>query len=190
MLLPGQQPGGRDPAPGPLRIVQRFVNTVDLEHGHDEWPDAERLAGFLAEQGLAGGAVEVADADVRRAVELREAIRTLLRVNNGLPPQPGAAAVIEHAARAAQLTVVMEPGDGAALLVAQAPGVDGALGHVVATMFSCMADGSWARLKACRRDVCRWAFYDHSRNRSGAWCAMAICGNRTKTRSYRRRREA
>jgi predicted RNA-binding Zn ribbon-like protein len=189
MLLPGQQPGGREPAPGPLRIVQRFVNTVDLEHGNEEWPDAERLAGFLAEQELGSG-LAVTDADLRRAIELREAIRALLRANNGLPPQPGAAAVIEHAARAAQLTVVMEPDGSGALLMAQAPGVDGALGQVVATMFTCMADGSWRRLKACRRDVCRWAFYDHSRNRSGAWCTMAICGNRTKTRSYRRRREA
>ena len=77
---------------------------------------------------------------------------------------------------------------GTASLVPQAPGMDGALGGIVAIAYAAMADGSWRRLKACRRDVCQWAFYDHSRNRSGAWCAMAICGNRTKTRGYRRRR--
>jgi predicted RNA-binding Zn ribbon-like protein len=50
-----------------------------------------------------------------------------------------------------------------------------------------MTDGTWKRLKACRNHGCRWAFYDYSKNRSGSWCSMQLCGNRTKTRSYRRR---
>jgi predicted RNA-binding Zn ribbon-like protein len=53
-----------------------------------------------------------------------------------------------------------------------------------------MVDGSWSRLKACRNHGCRWAFYDYSRNRSASWCSMQLCGNRTKTRTYRRRRGA
>ena len=44
----------------------------------------------------------------------------------------------------------------------------------------------WPRLKACRQ--CGYAFFDRSKNRSAAWCAMSICGNRTKNRTYRRRR--
>jgi predicted RNA-binding Zn ribbon-like protein len=51
-----------------------------------------------------------------------------------------------------------------------------------------MLDGSFARLKACRN--CRWSFYDYSPNRSATWCSMQICGNRTKTRAYRRRKKA
>ncbi|MGH2778535.1 MAG: CGNR zinc finger domain-containing protein, partial [Actinomycetota bacterium] len=31
------------------------------------------------------------------------------------------------------------------------------------------------------------AFYDHSKNRSGKWCTMRVCGNRAKTRAYRER---
>ncbi len=49
-----------------------------------------------------------------------------------------------------------------------------------------MVDGTWSRLKACRQ--CEWAFYDWSKNRSGRWCAMSVCGNRTKVRAYRARR--
>jgi predicted RNA-binding Zn ribbon-like protein len=67
-------------------------------------------------------------------------------------------------------------------------GVDGAFGRIVAIVFKAMLDGSWARLKACRQ--CGWAFYDTSKNRSGSWCSMQICGNRTKTRAYRRRKAA
>src|SRR3712207_8580100 len=41
------------------------------------------------------------------------------------------------------------------------------------------------RLKACPWDSCQWAFYDQSRNRSGVWCNMAVCGNRAKVAAHR-----
>jgi predicted RNA-binding Zn ribbon-like protein len=63
----------------------------------------------------------------------------------------------------------------------------GALGHIVGELALSMTDGTWERLRVCRRDVCRWAFYDASRNRSGHWCSMAVCGNRTKGRRFRAR---
>ena len=50
-----------------------------------------------------------------------------------------------------------------------------------------MEAGTWLRLKACRNYTCRWAFYDHSKNRSGHWCTMSVCGNRQKSRGYRQR---
>jgi predicted RNA-binding Zn ribbon-like protein len=185
MLLPGHEPGDRAPAPGRLRVVQLFVNTYNQELPGDRIGSAEGLAEFCAEHELAAGG-GAAPGDVGRAIELREALRLLLMANNGHPPDADAAAVVEHAARAAQLGLRLAA-DGTAELVPQAPGMDGALGAIVAIAYAAMSDGSWLRLKACRRDVCQWAFYDHSRNRSGAWCAMAICGNRTKTRGYRRR---
>ena len=44
------------------------------------------------------------------------------------------------------------------------------------------------RLKICPN--CHWLFLDRSRNRSRAWCDMAVCGNRVKaSRHYRRTRE-
>ena len=55
--------------------------------------------------------------------------------------------------------------------------------------YSSAADrDAWKRLKACRLHTCEWAFYDHTKNRSGAWCNMAVCGNRAKARAYRERR--
>lgn len=45
-----------------------------------------------------------------------------------------------------------------------------------------------ARLKICPN--CQWLFLDRSRNRSRAWCDMAVCGNRVKaSRHYHRNRE-
>jgi len=65
-------------------------------------------------------------------------------------------------------------------------GVDGAMGWILSVAIVSMIEGSWYRLKACRR--CRWVFYDHSKNRSGTWCSMITCGNRIKADAYRRRR--
>jgi predicted RNA-binding Zn ribbon-like protein len=77
---------------------------------------------------------------------------------------------------------------GRVTLEPAAAGVAGALGRVVAVALTAMLDGSWARLKACRN--CGWGYFDYSRNRSATWCSMSICGNRSKTKAYRRRKVA
>jgi predicted RNA-binding Zn ribbon-like protein len=160
-------------APEPLRLVQRFVNTIDISH------DREWLVGWLADEGLGAPAAD----DLARARVLREAIRELLFANNGQAAGGDHAAALDAAAAAALLTIDFS---GRAL-VPRAGGLDGILGRVAVVSFTTMQDGSWARLKCCRNRDCRWAFYDYSKNRSATWCSMQICGNRTKTRAYRRR---
>jgi predicted RNA-binding Zn ribbon-like protein len=64
---------------------------------------------------------------------------------------------------------------------------DGLVASMLAIIARAQADGTWPRMKACRAEDCRWAFYDRSRNRSRAWCSMSECGNRAKARSYRAR---
>ena len=41
------------PAPGELALVQRFINTAELDVGTDELADADGLAAWLREAGLA-----------------------------------------------------------------------------------------------------------------------------------------
>jgi predicted RNA-binding Zn ribbon-like protein len=186
-LLAGRpQPGGREPAPGALALVQDLVNTVDREHGPDLLDDAGGLREWLAVRGPAPERVSAAD--LRHARELREALRGLLLANNGREAPGGAREVLEQAAARAGLTVRLAPA-GAALRPA-AGGVDGALGTVVAAAVVAMWDGTWPRLKACPRDVCHWAFYDRSPNAGATWCAMSVCGSRTKARAYYRRHRA
>ena len=185
MLQPGEEPGDRSPAPGSLRLVQLFVNTNDLEGGPDVLPDAASLQAWFAEAGL--GDVAVTAEDHARAIELREAIRELVSAHAGLPHDPAAGEIVNVAGRRAGLRPVLA--DPATRFEPSAGGVDGALGHIIAAIHAAIAEGTWERLKACERDVCRWAFYDHSKNRSGHWCSMAVCGQREKNRrAYRRRR--
>ena len=186
-MLP--DPGDRTPAPEALRPIQAFVNTLDIENGIEELSTPAGLAAALERAGLAEPGLEPTNPDLRVALDVREALRALLLANNGVAIEPEALAPLERAARAGQLAARFSA-DGAAVLVAEAPGVDGALGRLVALVLTARADGSLARLKACRRDVCHWVFYDRSRNRASHWCAMSVCGNRTKTKAYRRRRAA
>jgi len=160
-------------APAPLRFVQRFVNTIDLSH------DREWLTAFLAEEGLEAPS----EADLDRARQLRESIRELLYANNGQEAGERWEA-LDRAASEGGLTIDFET----RTIVPTAPGLDGILGRVAVTCLGAMADGTWERLKCCRNVACRWSFYDYSRNRSASWCSMQICGNRTKTRAYRRRK--
>jgi predicted RNA-binding Zn ribbon-like protein len=182
-------PGDRTPAPGALRPIQAFVNTLDIENGIEELSSPAGLAAALVRAGLAAPGLRPTEADLRAALDVREALRALLLANNGVRVEAESLAPLERAARAGQLAARFSP-DGGAELVAEAPGVDGALGRLVALVLAARADGSLARLKACRRDVCHWVFYDRSRNRASHWCAMSVCGNRTKTKAYRRRHAA
>jgi predicted RNA-binding Zn ribbon-like protein len=173
-------------APGDLELVRSFVNTLDIEDGVDELADAASLGRWLRAHGLLRGGSRPGQAELVAARRLREAIRALLLENNGVSVRKEAALVLSRTARRAALAPVFDS-EGNARLAPAASGVDGALGRVLAVVAEAMADGSWPRLKACRADDCRWAFYDHARNRSRQWCSMAVCGNRTKARTYRRR---
>lgn len=182
------EPGGRQPAPPPLALVQAFVNTVDLDEGKETLATPDEFGSWLARHGLVDEDASVRRKDLRRALEVREALRALLVGNHDGEVAPDAVETLNRAAKRAEMRVEFDK-SGNARIAPGAAGVNGAVGRILAIVVESMADETWPRLKACRNDVCRWAFYDHSKNRSGAWCSMAVCGNRIKTRSYRRRQE-
>ena len=172
------QPGGRAPAPGALALVQAFVNTVDREHG----PDLADEPGGLTAWARARGFTEPVDAAEGR--EVREALRVLLWRNGSHGDEASAeraAAVLDAAAARGRLRARFGP-------ARLEPRKGDALGAVLAAAFGAMADGSWARLKACPGDRCGWAYYDRSVNGASQWCSMRVCGQRAKARAYYRRR--
>jgi predicted RNA-binding Zn ribbon-like protein len=173
------------PAPNRLDLTMDFVNTANLDTGREDLADPAALAGWLQERDLPVGAGALDAEDLEAALTLREALRAAMLVNNGGERDAGAEARIEAAARRGELSVSFEQGQ--ARIAPRAGGFAGALAALLVPVADSMADGTWSRVKACRADDCQWAFYDFSRNRSGTWCDMAICGNREKVRAYRRR---
>ncbi len=184
-----EQPGQRPSAPAPLSLVQDFANTLDVEAGTDVFGDSASLGRWLRRRELLRRGERItADTDLAYALGIRAALRSLLFANHDdEEPPPEALTVLEEAALRAGLTMHFGA-DGRSRLEPVAGGVEGALGRLLAITHRATAEGTWQRLKICRADTCAWAFYDTSRNRSGKWCSMAICGNRAKARSYRTRR--
>jgi predicted RNA-binding Zn ribbon-like protein len=168
-------------------VVQRFVNSVDLETGEDELADPGALRGWLAERDLIAPNARVSAADLRRALDVREGLRALLMANNALPLDADRVERLDRAAARAGVRVRFEPEPR---LAPEGAGVDAALAALLAIVAGAVEQGSWPRLKACSRDVCHWAFFDHSKNHSGRWCQMEVCGNIEKARAFRERRRA
>ena len=178
---PGADPTG-------LTLIRDFINTKSIG-GPDDLSDATALERWLLSQRLVKARGKTTQGDLRHAVEVREALRDLAGANAGATVPKEAAETLSRAARSAQLGLRFGS-DGGAQLEPAASGVDAALGEMLAIAFRAILDGSWPRLKTCRDETCRWAFYDHSKNRSGSWCSMAVCGNRTKARKFRRQAHA
>lgn len=185
-----QVPSHRQPAPGDLEVIRAFVNTLDVEDADDQLAAPEALVAWLAERDLVDSGVKATRAELRRALELREAFReVLLGHHGGYEVDPEALRTLDAASRRARVEVRFAA-DGVARAQPARGGVDGALGRMLAIVAHAQSDGTWERLKSCPADDCRWAFYDRSRNRSAVWCNMAVCGNRAKVRSYRERHGA
>ena len=76
------------PRPAPLETVRAFVNTLDIDDGIELLAAPAELAAWLAEQDLLGGGartLRATAADLRRAIELREALRAHLLAHHDQP---------------------------------------------------------------------------------------------------------
>ncbi|MEO3876369.1 CGNR zinc finger domain-containing protein [Nonomuraea sp. B12E4] len=180
-------------APMPLRVIEEFINT--RRRDGDEIATPQQLATWLHARGLMP-ADTVVNAEQRdRAERIREGLRALIAENNIEPvssPRPDG---LNPAARAelADLTrdfpLMLDVTVSPPRLVARARRpVEAALARLLAVVAEAVAEGTWTRLKACREPSCRWAYYDHSRNRRRTWCSMDICGNRAKARASHHRK--
>jgi predicted RNA-binding Zn ribbon-like protein len=175
----------RDPAPGDLELIRQFVNTYDVESAWDGLGSPAELAAWLGERRLIRERSRLTDADLATARAFREALRDVLAANAGHAEAEAANRALDHLA--AHYPVRVRLDGGARLEPSGGRGVAPAIGRLLGAMYDAVTLGTWGRLKVCRNDECQWAFYDHSRNRSGAWCRMAACGNLMKARAFRAR---
>ncbi|HEY0534746.1 MAG TPA: CGNR zinc finger domain-containing protein [Actinoplanes sp.] len=167
-------------------VVEQFLNTVDERifswHGQkhvasDKLTSVEALSAWLEARALVAAGQELRPSDLTAAVALRAALREALTDGTN-----GAKAT--QALAGFPLRLAPDPTGGLRLTATSGvPGLD----MIVETVAASVAGGGWNRLKLCSAADCRWAFYDTSRNGGGRWCSMEVCGNRNKTRAYRRR---
>jgi predicted RNA-binding Zn ribbon-like protein len=187
---PGFQPAGRAPAPAPLDLVQDFVNTEIPDFAQDDIATPEELTAWLRSRSLLDDD-ELVDAEsFVTARALRDVLRRLaLRNTFGEAPDRRLRDELERATASVRLRVVLSDA-GELALAPEGDAGSRALAAILVRVFDAQASGAWSRMKACRKEGCGWLFYDASRNASSTWCSMSICGNRTKTAEYRRRRRS
>ena len=186
-------------APGELAALQAFVNTLDIEQGTDRLATAAAFDEWLLTAGLVDpSASRSAQADLARAVELREALRAVLathvthRVDRVVSRPSRAARSADPVTRLAAVAATAQAGiqvdaAGRVVLTPAESGGRGGLTRLLLIAADATTRGTWARLKVCSADDCQWAFYDRSPGRTGCWCSMQICGSRAKSRAYRSR---
>jgi predicted RNA-binding Zn ribbon-like protein len=180
--------------PGELALLYEFLNSIDLrsyvEQGaahtsDDELATLVQFKRWMQERALLAKGDVVSAAEHRRALALREALRSYLNVS----PEDRAGDRI----RAAQLSsacavypLVLRASNTGAVTLQPVPGTSG-LGRVIAQFFALAETGRLDRLKVCSSDECHWVFFDRSKPSNRRWCSSSICGNRHKTRAYRDR---
>jgi predicted RNA-binding Zn ribbon-like protein len=175
--------------PDELALLYDFVNSIDLrtyvEAGlahepKDELRTATQLESWMRAHELAGSASATAH---QHALRLREALRSFLAI----PPEARTDANEEVTALNAASASFPLVANISAGIVELRPAKGGELGRVLGELQTLSATGQLARLKMCQSPECGWIFFDRSKPANRRWCSSAKCGNREKTRSYRRR---
>jgi predicted RNA-binding Zn ribbon-like protein len=154
--------------PAEVELLVDFLNTIDVETGEEDFDDDASCAAWFQGRRLTAKGLEI------------EQVRD---VRNALRAAADGAASPVAALAGVPLQAALD--DGVPALTSSHP-----LGSLVATAVRLAYEGRWDRLKLCDMHTCRYAFYDESRNRSGRWCSMRVCGNRAKTRAFRERNKS
>ncbi len=172
-----------DRAPGALDLVRLFVNTLDYPTGPDALGTAEGAAEWCRGHGLPPPANQ---RELERLQGFREALRRLLAENDASDEQGVAWEGMRPYLSRARFSLALRPPHVPSLEPAGA-GVDRAIAILLAVVYDAISAGTWQRMRACRKESCRFAYYDRSKNGSRAWCSMATCGNREKAQRRRTR---
>lgn len=181
-------------APEELALLYDFVNTLDCRRyveqgvahaGGDELETPGQMEAWMRRRRLLAPGKRIAGHDYRRALDLRDALRGFLR----LAPEDrrknsDAARKLMAASRSFPLTVVVA--DKGTVTLQAAPG-SSMLGSVLAEVYGLAKTDRLARVKTCASEECRWIFFDRSKPANRHWCSSNLCGNRQKTRTYRRK---
>jgi predicted RNA-binding Zn ribbon-like protein len=177
-------------APGSLELVRSFVNSIDLERPEtlDAFADLGGARVWLADAGL--DSTGLAPVELAGLRDLREAFRAALLAHIGEGDVQATWQSLTEQLGPVRLAVNFADAGHAELEPISRAGADGLRGALAVAVYDALRDGTWSRLKACRKHTCLFAFYDRTKNGSGAWCSMDTCGNRVKAQRRRARERA
>jgi len=174
-------------APPGLRLVQDLLNTrdvggkvPDLLASPDlarDWLIAE-LARHSAETSSGVDRFDPTEADLDDLRALRRDVTAVLHGEDAATRE-----------RTVSASLVIMPG-GPVRLEPAGTGPEHLSSAVWGEVFLAQQNDTWRRLKLCRNAPCSSAFYDRSKNNSGVWHDVKVCGNAVNLRASRARRRA
>jgi predicted RNA-binding Zn ribbon-like protein len=182
-------------APVGLALVQELVNThaverdgADLLTSHasaQEW-----LRGAVRQwsrsRGLEPPELSLRQAELEALRNLRALVAQMLAVP--VPERPGDMPVMLAGLRQRARVSLVSDDQGRVGMAPTGTGIRWLESAVWSEILLAQQTGEWSRLKLCREPGCRSAFYDTSRNGSGAWHNVRTCGNIANLRASRNRK--
>jgi len=185
-------------------ICLDFANTVDWRKGEPrellnsapdlvDWAEQARTLTRQEAQELraeAASSPEEAEALIRRATALREAVHRIFKAHadGARPPKADLEQLNRELADALSHTALTAEGQHYTL---QFHGVlqEKLIWAIAYSAMQILTSPQLNRVKECDDPRCGWLFLDTSRNGTRRWCSMADCGNRNKARTHYRRRQ-
>jgi len=145
------------------------------------------LARWLVEAGLLEEPPAVSADDLDVAREVREAIYRTAKLAGSGRPRAGDVDVINGVAASPPLTPRLGQ-DGRTVAWGSSQPAAASLSTIARDAIDLVTGPLVARVRECAAPDCALLFLDTSRPGRRRWCAMSACGNRAKTKAYRRRR--
>ncbi len=170
-----------------VEMLRAFLNSREIAEGTDKLASPDGLRDWMASLGFVGSEHDLAPGDGEWVRTVREALRDVLAAHNGAEVPAESLTVLNRVTARTPLVATFDE-SGTLAMTAVERGAPGAIGRIWSAVLTSQMEGTWPRLKACRRDDCRWIFLDQSKNHSGTWCTSEGCGALMKARAYRRRR--
>jgi hypothetical protein len=172
-------------APGGVALVQDFLNTKAIEDHPDLLADPKSAQAWVISAVQAWSNARGDDVrplaltkpDVTKLRALRATIAGLITEDVG--GRPGIGSVPASFALSDSGDVRLEPAGSGWRWLASA-----LWGEILLSQQT----GTWRRLKQCHNPDCRSTFYDRSKNNSGVWHNVKVCGNAANLRASRARR--
>ncbi|MCV7420000.1 CGNR zinc finger domain-containing protein [Mycobacterium yunnanensis] len=183
-----------DAAPGELGLVHDLMNTVSggKPNRVDLLADLDSARAWLETSlnSLAAATksprveIELLADDLDGLRALRADLRHVAAMNHD-GADPHSDGPLQSATAGLQLN-----GDGTVVLRPRGSGARQLTSLVLSVILRAQLADTWRRVKVCRNPKCAAVFYDRSRNNSGVWHDVRVCGNAANLRASRARRQA
>jgi predicted RNA-binding Zn ribbon-like protein len=182
--------------PDELANLYDFANSLDVRHfthhgvqhvRGDELAGPRELGVWMARRGLLFTGAKITPAMFETALQLRASVRDYLQCDPvDRRKDKDAVRSLNRALKLFPLVPRAQIDRGMVLGAAREDALAG-LSTLAAELYDGSVRGTLDRLKMCAAEECRRVFFDRSKPATRRWCMSSLCGNRTKTRTYRER---